>query len=403
MIEKLNTAVINPDRFTPSKTKAADAHLVKDSVRLSSAAVNIKPAEKPEPPFETPKSAIDKLVKGFGYAEFPQVSPDGEKVVFNVVHDYYTSQMLEMDADGKNVRSLFTKEPLDKDNVHDFLAKNQGKIDEQGTWAKDGKSIYYRTNRNGTFDIGRYDTKTGKTEVAVKNEKLNLKHPVEADDGSILFYGGEPGDVHKTTDKFSNLFKTNGQKGGYKQLTYTNGEFAYKHPSAGPDGIILAHKEMKHLPDENSDLISFDPKTGREVNLTNTPDADEKHPFYNEAAGLITFHSDETGDKNLWISAPDTKRRVQLTFYGKSAQSPCWSPDGKKIYFVKKKTRQPEGEPFYKRQADIRVIDVKTALTELKDQAAGLLKKAKDSGDRNKIKKAQKDYNDYSFFLKKYE
>ena len=76
--------------------------------------------------FETPDNAVDKLAVGYGYSEFPQVSPDGGKVIFNVVGDYSTSQMLIMDSDGGNVRSLFTGEQIKSDQVGSFLDKSPG-------------------------------------------------------------------------------------------------------------------------------------------------------------------------------------------------------------------------------------------------------------------------------------
>jgi len=315
------------------------------------------------PLLETPKKAIDKLATGFGYVEFPQASPDGKKVVFNVVGDYDTSQMLIMDSDGKNIRSLFTEEPLSPENTGEFLKGHKGKIDEQGTWSRDGKTIYYRSNQKGTFGIARYDMETSDNKLLVHNPKLNMKHPVEMENGFIAGYGGEPGEKYPTTDKCTDIFIANPEDGSYKLITHTDGSVGYKHPSV-MNGFILAHKEDKTKEDV-SDIVKLDPKTGKEVNLTKTPEADERHPFYNEKRDLLAFHSDETGDKNIWISTPDGSRRCQLTFYGNAAQSPCWSPDGKKIYFVKKLEKQPEGHHFFERQADIRVIDVKKALEEI--------------------------------------
>ena len=315
--------------------------------------------------------------------------------------DYDTSQMLIMENDGSNIRSLFTGEPVSPENRDEFLKKYKGKIDEQGTWSKDGKTVYYRSNEKGTFGIARYDMEKNDNRLVVHNPDLNMKHPVEMEDGYIVGYGGEPSEKYKTTDKFTNIFIANTEDGSYRVITETDGSVGYKHPSL-MDGFILSHKEDKTR-DDVSDIVKIDPKTGKEENLTRTPDADERHPFYNEKINLLAFHSDETDDKNIWISNPDGSRRTQVTFYGKAAQSPCWSPDGTKLYFVKKKTKQPEGHPFYERQADIREIDMKEALKDLAGQAKARLKSLKSSGKKEVIKKAEENYNNYKYFLGKYE
>ena len=109
------------------------------------------------------------------------------------------------------------------------------------------------------------------------------------------------------------------------------------------------------------------------------------------------------GDKNIWISTPDGERKCQLTFYGKAAQSPCWSPGGKKIYFVEKGTRQTAEQQFYERQTEIRVLDVKDCLKDLARQARDQVKGLKmANAPEEQIAAAQQRYDDYKFFLNKY-
>jgi Tol biopolymer transport system component len=355
------------------------------------------------PPLETPKDAVKTLASGFGYAEFPQVSPDGKKLVFNVVYDYTTSQMFIMDSDGGKVKSLFTNETVTPESFGSFMENHKGKTDEQGTWSHDGKSIFYRTNEKGTFGIAKFDVKHGESELLVHDSNMNLKHPEETEDGYIVGYGGKPGQKFKTSEEFSDIFIADPEKGSYKLITHSDGSVAYKHPSI-MDGKILAHKEPKNTENVLSDIILIDPKTGKEKNLTNTPNADERHPFYNENVDLLAFHSDESADKNIWLATPDGKKKCQLTFYGKAAQSPCWSPDGSKIYFVRKQDKQAEGEPFYSRQADIRVIDVKDALKDLKKQAKSQLRELEDChADKKLIRQAEENLETYKDFLKKFD
>lgn len=353
------------------------------------------------PVLETP-DAVTTLASGFGYAEFPQVSPDGKRLIFNVVGDYTTSQMLVMSTKGGKVRSLVTGEEVTPMTVKPFMERHKGHTDEQGTWSEDGKCVYFRTNREGTFGIARFTLKSGKDELLVHDPARNMKHPVETEDGWLVCYGGPPGDKYPTVDKFTDLFLVNTETGQISMLTKSDGSVSYKHPSV-MNGMIIAHKEVGTPDKESADLVMIDPATGKETPLTETPDVIERHPFYNDNVGLICYHSDETGDKNVWIREPDSDRRVQLTFYGKAAQSPCWSPEGDQIYFVKKGTRQAEGEDFFVRQADIRVIDVKEALKELKDQARAQVKELERGGAPEElVAQARERLENYRYFLEKY-
>lgn len=346
----------------------------------------------------TPEDAVKKLAVGFGYAEFPQVSPDGEKLIFNSVGDFTTSQMLIMDSKGGKVRSLFTGQEVSAANLKEWHASNKDKIDEQGMWAEDGQSIFFRTNRQGTFGIAQYHFESDKQEMLAHDPGRNMKHPDQLDGTWLVAYGGPPSEKYATVDQYTDLFMVNRQSGEVKMLTHSDGTVHYKHP-IGFKGKILAHKES----DGQADLVLIDPKTGGETNITDTPNAIERHPMYNEKRDLLAFHSDETGDKNIWLGLPDGSRKCQLTFYGKAAQSPCWSPGGKKLYFVKKGTRQTEDQQFFDRQTEIRVIDVKDALKDLAKQAQAQVKGLKmANAPEEQVAAAQARLEDYKFFLEKY-
>ena len=92
-----------------------------------------------------------------------------------------------------------------------------------------------------------------------------------------------------------------------------------------------------------------------------------------------------------------------MTFYGRPAQSPCWSPDGKEIFFIKKDVRQPDDQQFYQRQAEVRALDVKDALKDLAKQAKKRLEKLeKDSADEETLALAREQRDNYEFFLRRY-
>lgn len=386
--------------------RIAKAEAAKDGEVAEPAEASLAPLETAVlhtgglPPLETPRSSIRTLVSGLGYVEFPQLAPDGKRLVFNVVGDYTTSQLMMVDPRGGKPHALDTGEKITPANVGEYLHDHEGKIREQATWTADG-NLLYRTNEKGPFAIGIHDFQNDSDKVLVSDPNLNMKHPVELSDGHIVCYGGPPGEKYPTTDRYSNLFIADPADGHTRQLTDTRGEYAYKHPSE-MKGQIVAHKEDKSRGGE-SDLITIDPVTGEEKPLTITPGADERHPFYNSQRDLLVYHRKVDGDKNLVLSTPDGSRTAQLTFYGHPAQSPCWSEDGKELYFVKKHEGPPEGAPFYQRQADIRAMDVKEALKELHTQAKERLKALEANGaERPVIDAAFEELENYEYFLRRY-
>ena len=351
-------------------------------------------------PLETPKKAIRKIVEDFGYTEFPQVSPDGKTLVFNVVGDYSTSQLMTVPTAGGDVRALDSGEVLTPDNVDEYLQNHQGSIREQATFDNTG-NLLYRTNQNGTFDIGSYNFADRNFQMVAEDPNLNLKHPVQLNDGRIAIYGGPPTPERPTSEHYSNLYLLDPATSQMQQLTHSDGAYAYKHP-APVNGKLVAHREDKSN-GSLSDLVSLSPDGDSESLLTNTPTADEKHAFYNDEVGLMVYHRKIDGDKNLVLSTPDGSRTAQLTFYGRPAQSPCWSPDGKEIFFIKKDVRQPDDQPFYHRQAEVRALDVKDALKELAKQAEKRLKQLdKEGADSATLALAREQQENYEYFLRRY-
>lgn len=355
------------------------------------------------PTLDTPTEAVSVLVAALGYLEFPQVSPDGQTVLFNIVHDYATSQLFQVSSRGGQVRALFTGQTVDKAGLPAFFQKCLGKIDEQASWSHDGRRLFYRTNQKGTFALGCYDCKRREAKVLAHDASLNMKHPIELSDGQVVCYGGPPDATHTTVDQYSNLFLVDPETGQSRLLTHSKGEVAYKHP-AEMKGKIVAHKEFKGEGAAPAELVLIDRATGSERNLSQSSDMDERHPFYNQKRDLLVYHRrDAAGDKNLVLSTPDGARCVQLTFYGAPAQSPCWSTDGKKLYFVKKLTKPPGLKHFYERESDLRVLDVPQALKTLHKQSKQQLKWLKQGRATERLLAcAQARVDDYDFFLERY-
>lgn len=88
---------------------------------------------------------------------------------------------------------------------------------------------------------------------------------------------------------------------------------------------------------ENWEIVLNDVNDSNQVNLTKTPDLDEMYPHVSPDGTKICFVVDEgTTRRNkvrsVYYMNIDGTNRVEVA---RNARQPCWSPDGKKIAFLR--------------------------------------------------------------------
>jgi len=84
-------------------------------------------------------------------------------------------------------------------------------------------------------------------------------------------------------------------------------------------------------------LLDFDPLAGRAVGearrLTHSPSADG-WPAWSPDGDQIAFHTDRSGDFDIWAMNADGSSPVNLTNHPAVDKFPAWSPDGATIAFT---------------------------------------------------------------------
>jgi tricorn protease len=194
-----------------------------------------------------------------------------------------------------------------------------------------GDTIYFRSDRNGEFNLFAYDPKS----KAVRQ----LTH---FDDFPVLGLGAGGGNVVFEQAGYLHRFdvaagKSQRLKVGVAaelpearaRVEKGKGNRHVRGASPAPDGSRVA-LEFR------GEIITVPAEKGVVRNLTETPGAHERSPAWSPDGQSVAYFSDETGEYQLYVRPADGKgeaRAYKLTGAG-YYEAPAWSPDGKKIAYV---------------------------------------------------------------------
>ena len=138
----------------------------------------------------------------------------------------------------------------------------------------------------------------------------------------------------------------------------TNNRVSDSAPGWSPDGSKIAFVRNQ---DGNTDIFVMDANGKNQVDVTNTPDADEDAPAWSPDGSLIAFSQQSHGEGiqplEVFVMNADGSNPHPLTSEGANDQ-PNWSPDGTKIAYEATIDDQPPA--IYVMNAD---GSGKTALT----------------------------------------
>jgi tricorn protease len=204
-------------------------------------------------------------------------------------------------------------------------------VDVNPVWI--GNTIYFLSDRNGSFSIFAYDTNSKDVHEVVTNHALPIRN-MSADPGAIVYeqFGAihiydlassseHAVDIHIAADlpevrpHFDNVAK---------QIS---------NAVISPTGVraaFEAHGEILTAPADKGDIR----------NLTNSPGIADRDPAWAPDGKQIAYFSDESGEYELHIRDQSGMGAVQKISLGNPASyfySPKWSPDSKKIAYTDKR------------------------------------------------------------------
>jgi len=195
-----------------------------------------------------------------------------------------------------------------------------------------GDSVYFRSDREGEFNLWSYDTKskalkrlTSHTDFPVLNASAGAGKIVYEQAGYLHLYDPASGSARKLTI------------GVAADLPETRPRFAKETKdrkyirdfSISPTGVRVAM-------DFRGEIITIPAEKGDVRNLTNSPGVHERSPIWSPDGRSIAYFTDDSGEYALWIESQNGKgepKKFKLSGAG-FYEFPAWSPDSRKIAFV---------------------------------------------------------------------
>jgi len=209
-------------------------------------------------------------------------------------------------------------------------------------WSSDGKSIFYVTDEDGTYNIWQMDLTGKKLRQLTFHKGDGVRFPSISRNGKIIAYeqgtdiwtvstaGGKPKrvEIFAPSDYKQNLIE---------RKTFTKDATEMK---VSPDGEQIAFVVRGEI-----FVMKIKEKDGKATRLTDNPARDFDIAWAPNSDTLV-FVSDRNGNQDLFLVYSDDPKEkrlykslrhkiVQLTRSPDREHSPLFSPDGEKIAYVR--------------------------------------------------------------------
>ncbi|MCK4760763.1 MAG: PD40 domain-containing protein [Candidatus Aminicenantes bacterium] len=249
-------------------------------------------------------------------------SPDGKRMAYTPLSEPFGQW--KHYRGGRTTRTwLYTF----SDHAVEQVSQPKGRCnDTDPVWI--GDRVYFRSDRNGEFNLFSYDTQSKKIKQLTQFKDFPILK-VAAGAGNIIFE--QAGYLHlfdmqqKSTRKL-----TIGVAADLQEVRprYAKNPRFIRNAAISPSGA-------RALFEYRGEIVTLPAEKGDPRILTNTSGSHERSPAWSPDGKSIAYFSDAGGEYKLHIQARDGKGKVKI-FKVKGAgfyNAPVWSPDNKKIAY----------------------------------------------------------------------
>lgn len=194
----------------------------------------------------------------------PDISPDGEQIVFTSDRDDFDHELYVMNADGSELRRL-TKHPG---------------FDVEPSFSRDGKWIAFSSERDGNFDIYMIRPDGSDLRRVTSDPAADRDPDLSRDGSSVLFSSDRDGnqEIYRATGKAM-------------EVNLTNNPADDTDPAFSPSGSKIAFTSTRS--DDDGDIYVQNIDMGTlPKNLTDSPGAPDQEPVFSPDGQRIAWATD---------------------------------------------------------------------------------------------------------------
>jgi tricorn protease len=210
--------------------------------------------------------------------------------------------------------------------VIDFIPREDSN-DREPMWIDE--TLYFVSDRSGTFNIHSYDPETRAVEQLTEYERYGVESASAG--GDVIAYV-QDGRIHilipGTRETWTLDVEVDPDLSELQPRTVRGDRFIESGSLSTMGGTVIFGAR--------GEVMSFDPATGSYENVTASSGAVERYPAPSPSGQWIAYFSDESGEYQLQVRPADGEgpvRKIPVELKPRFYRELVWSPDSKRIAF----------------------------------------------------------------------